>query len=62
MILEAEIFKAQDMEFKKKVKAINALDDYLYKVRKVMEDNSVTTRILWNSDQKFPRKHGFSQK
>jgi len=45
MILEAELFKAQDMEFKKKVKAINALDDYLYKVRKVMEDNSVSSKL-----------------
>ncbi|KAI5431375.1 70-kilodalton heat shock protein [Lathyrus oleraceus] len=39
MIQEAEFFKAQDMLFKKKAKAINALDDYLYSVRRVMKDD-----------------------
>ncbi|XP_003621979.2 heat shock cognate 70 kDa protein [Medicago truncatula] len=53
MILQAEIFKAQDMEFKKKVKAINALDDYLYKVRKVMEDNCVSSKLTTVDKEKI---------
>ncbi|XP_058739389.1 heat shock 70 kDa protein 4-like [Vicia villosa] len=40
MIQEAEDFKAEDMKFKKKVEAINALDDYVYNVKKVMKDKS----------------------
>ncbi|MCI11702.1 heat-shock protein, partial [Trifolium medium] len=45
MIQEAENFKAQDMKFKKKVEARNALDDYLYNVRKVMKDDSVSSKL-----------------
>ncbi|KAL5057131.1 hypothetical protein RYX36_028735, partial [Vicia faba] len=45
MIQEAEFFKAQDMKFKKKAKAINALDDYLYDVRKVMKDDCVSSKL-----------------
>ncbi|CAI8612059.1 unnamed protein product [Vicia faba] len=45
MIQEAEFFKAQDMKFKKKAKAINALDDYLYHVRKVMKDDCVSSKL-----------------
>jgi L1 cell adhesion molecule like protein len=45
MIQEAEYFKAQDMKFKEKVKAINALEDYLYNMNKVMKDDSVSSKI-----------------
>ncbi|XP_058756803.1 heat shock cognate 70 kDa protein-like [Vicia villosa] len=45
MIQEAENFKDQDMKFKKKVKVINALDDYLYKVGKILKDKSVTSLL-----------------
>ncbi|XP_058756829.1 heat shock cognate 70 kDa protein-like [Vicia villosa] len=45
MIQEAEFFKAQDTKFKKKAKAINALDDYLYSVRKVMKDDCVSSKL-----------------
>ncbi|AES78192.1 putative Heat shock protein 70 family [Medicago truncatula] len=45
MIQEAEIFKAQDMEFKKKVTAINALDDYLHNARKLMKDDGVGSKL-----------------
>ncbi|XP_058739388.1 heat shock 70 kDa protein 4-like [Vicia villosa] len=45
MIQEAEYFKAQDMKFKKKAKAINALDDYLYTVKKVMKDDCVSSKL-----------------
>ncbi|CAJ2669450.1 unnamed protein product [Trifolium pratense] len=46
MIQEAEYFKAQDMKFKEKVKARNALDDYLYNVRKVMKDDCVSSKLV----------------
>ncbi|CAK8541035.1 unnamed protein product [Lathyrus sativus] len=45
MIQEAEFFKAQDMKFKKKAKAINALDDYLYSVGKAMKDDCVSSKL-----------------
>jgi len=45
MVQEAENFKSQDMMFKKKVTAINALDDYLYNVKKVMKDDSVASKL-----------------
>ncbi|CAI8612064.1 unnamed protein product [Vicia faba] len=38
MIEEAEKFKAEDIKFMKKVKAMNVLEDYLYNMRKVMKD------------------------
>jgi hypothetical protein len=33
------------MKFKEKVKAINALEDYLYNMNKVMKDDSVSSKI-----------------
>ncbi|KAK2359901.1 heat shock 70 kDa protein [Trifolium repens] len=45
IIQEAEYFKAQDMKFKEKVKAKIELDDYLYNVRKVMKDDSVSSKL-----------------
>jgi len=45
MIQEADNFKAQDMKFKMKVDARNALDDYLYKVRKVMKNDSASLKL-----------------
>ncbi|MCI75642.1 heat-shock protein, partial [Trifolium medium] len=40
MIQEAEHFKAEDMKHVKKVRAVNALDDYLYDMKKVMKDEN----------------------
>jgi L1 cell adhesion molecule like protein len=45
MIQDAENFKDEDIKFKKKVKAMNVLDDYLYNMRKVMKDASVTSML-----------------
>jgi L1 cell adhesion molecule like protein len=42
MIQEAENFKAEDMKYKEKVNAINALDDYVYNVKKLMKDKSIS--------------------
>ncbi|CAJ2669455.1 unnamed protein product [Trifolium pratense] len=45
MIKEAEFFMAEDIKHMNKVKAMNALDDYLYNMRKVMKDDSVTSML-----------------
>jgi L1 cell adhesion molecule like protein len=45
MIQEAEDFKAEDMKYMEKVRAMNALDDYLYDMKKVMNDESVTSKL-----------------
>ena len=45
MIQEAENFKDEDMKFREKARAMNALDDYLYKMGKVMEDNNVSSML-----------------
>ncbi|KAL2329577.1 hypothetical protein Fmac_017158 [Flemingia macrophylla] len=38
MIQEAEIYKAEDLKYQKKVKAMNALDDYVYRIKNAIED------------------------
>ena len=45
LIQEAEHFKAEDMKHMKKVRAKYSLDDYLYDMRKVMKDDSVTSML-----------------
>ncbi|KAK7295720.1 hypothetical protein RJT34_18632 [Clitoria ternatea] len=45
MIKEAEIYKADDMKFKKTVKAKNQLDDYLYNMGKVIDDKFVSSTL-----------------
>ncbi|XP_057447357.1 heat shock cognate 70 kDa protein-like [Lotus japonicus] len=45
LIQEAENYKAEDMKFKKKVKAMNALDDYVYKMKKLMKDKCVSSKL-----------------
>ncbi|XP_058736660.1 heat shock 70 kDa protein 4-like [Vicia villosa] len=45
MIQDAENFKVQDMKFKEKVEARNALEYYLYTVRKVMKDDCVSSKL-----------------
>jgi len=44
-IKEAEYFKSEDMKFIEKVRAVNALDDYIYRMRKVMKDDSITSKL-----------------
>ncbi|XP_058762938.1 heat shock cognate 70 kDa protein-like [Vicia villosa] len=53
MINEAEKFKAEDMKFMKKVKAMNVLEDYLYNMRKVMKDGSVTSMLSLTDKMKI---------
>lgn len=38
MIREAEKYKAEDEEYQKKVNAVNALDDYVYKINKALKN------------------------
>ncbi|MCI45362.1 heat-shock protein, partial [Trifolium medium] len=45
MSKEAEHFKSEDMKHVKKVSAVNALDDYLYYIKKVMKDKSVASKL-----------------
>nr|XP_027186822.1 heat shock cognate 70 kDa protein-like [Cicer arietinum] len=45
MIQEAGNFKAEDMKFVKRVQAMDAIDDYLYNMEKVMKDDSVTSML-----------------
>ncbi|CAI8613189.1 unnamed protein product [Vicia faba] len=45
MIQEAEGFKVEDMKFQEKARAMNALDNYLYKMSKVMKDESVSSML-----------------
>ncbi|XP_050913429.1 heat shock 70 kDa protein 4 [Lathyrus oleraceus] len=45
MIVEAEHFKSEDMKHVKKARAMRALDAYLYNMKKVMKDNSVTSKL-----------------
>jgi L1 cell adhesion molecule like protein len=45
MTKEAEHFKSEDMKHVKKVRAMNALDDYLYYMKKVMKDKSVGSML-----------------
>ncbi|KAL5058560.1 hypothetical protein RYX36_030164 [Vicia faba] len=45
MIQEAEGFKVEDMKFQEKARAMNALDNYLYKMSKIMKDESVSSML-----------------
>ncbi|CAL5191505.1 unnamed protein product [Lathyrus oleraceus] len=53
MIEEAEKFKADDVKFMKKVKAMNVLEDYLYNMRKVIKDGSVTSKLSLTDKMKI---------
>ncbi|XP_004516059.1 heat shock cognate 70 kDa protein-like [Cicer arietinum] len=45
MIQEAGKFKDEDKKFVKKVKAMNAVEDYIYNMRKVMKDDGITSML-----------------
>ncbi|XP_057436454.1 heat shock cognate 70 kDa protein 2-like [Lotus japonicus] len=45
LIEEAENYRAEDMKFKKKVRAMNALDDYIYDVKKLMKNKCLTSKL-----------------
>ena len=38
MIEDAEKYKAEDEKYQKKVEAVNALDDFVYKIRHAIDD------------------------
>ncbi|KAL5064907.1 hypothetical protein RYX36_026644 [Vicia faba] len=45
MIQEAEHFKSEDMKHVKKARAMRALDDYVYNMKKIMNEYSVTSKL-----------------
>nr|GEU97987.1 putative heat shock protein 70 family [Tanacetum cinerariifolium] len=45
MIRDAERYQNEDDEYKKKVAAYNALQDFLYNMKNKMDDLSITTRV-----------------
>ena len=53
MIQEAENFKVEDMKFRDQARAVNALEDYLYKTSKIMEDNDVSSMLAPADKMKF---------
>ena len=45
MIEEADKYKAEDSKFLEKVKAMNALDDYVYKMWKALKDKDISSKL-----------------
>ena len=45
MIEEADKYKAEDSKFLEKVKAMNALDDYVYKMWKALKDKDINSKL-----------------
>ncbi|KAJ1443172.1 Heat shock protein 70 family [Sesbania bispinosa] len=45
LIQEAENYSSEDKDFKEKANAMNALDDYLHDMKKVMQDKCVSSRL-----------------
>ncbi|XLR63446.1 hypothetical protein HN51_068156 [Arachis hypogaea] len=53
MVKEAALFKEEDKKFKMMVKAKNALDDYIYKMEKAMEDSDVSSKVSPSKKQRI---------
>ncbi|KAK2448422.1 heat shock cognate 70 kDa protein [Trifolium repens] len=45
LIKEAEDYHAEDMKFLKKAEAVNALDDYIYKMRNAIKKNDINLKL-----------------
>ncbi|KAI9096015.1 hypothetical protein K1719_026162 [Acacia pycnantha] len=45
MVQEAKIYKADDVRYKKKAKAKNALEDYIYKTRTGINNGQIGSRL-----------------
>ncbi|XP_057436414.1 heat shock 70 kDa protein 4-like [Lotus japonicus] len=45
LIEEAENYKAEDMKFKKKVKVMKDMEDYLYDMKKLVTDKGVSSKL-----------------
>ncbi|KAI9096004.1 hypothetical protein K1719_026151 [Acacia pycnantha] len=45
MVQEAKIYKADDVRYKKKAKAKNALEDYIYKIRTGINNGQIGSRL-----------------
>ncbi|KAL2340139.1 hypothetical protein Fmac_008079 [Flemingia macrophylla] len=44
-VQEAEIYKVEDLKYQKKVKTMNALDDYVYRIKNAIEDIDNTDKF-----------------
>ncbi|KAI3759915.1 hypothetical protein L1987_50301 [Smallanthus sonchifolius] len=53
MVREAEMFKLEDQEYKKKVKAYNDLEDCIYNLRKKVKEYNVNKRVHPDSLKKM---------
>ncbi|MED6138530.1 70-kilodalton heat shock protein [Stylosanthes scabra] len=51
LVGEAEKYKAEDMKFVEKANAINALDDYVYKMEKALKDEDISNNKLSQYDK-----------
>ncbi|KAL2334300.1 hypothetical protein Fmac_015513 [Flemingia macrophylla] len=45
VVQEAEIYKVEDLKYQKKVKTMNALDDYVYRIKNAIEDIDNTDKF-----------------
>ncbi|KAK2448425.1 heat shock cognate 70 kDa protein [Trifolium repens] len=45
LIKEAESYHVEDMKFLKKAEAVNALDDYIYKMRNAIKKNDINLKL-----------------
>ncbi|KAI8032218.1 putative mediator of RNA polymerase II transcription subunit 37c [Camellia lanceoleosa] len=45
MVQEAEKYKSEDEEHKKKVEAKNALENYVYNMRNTIKDEKISTKL-----------------
>jgi L1 cell adhesion molecule like protein len=53
MIREAEKNKAEDEKYQKKVNAVNALDDYVYKINKALKDIDISFKLSTQDELKI---------
>lgn len=53
MVREAEKYKAEDEEYQKKAKAVNALDDYVYKINKTLKDIDRSVKLSPGEEKKI---------
>ncbi|KAI3759916.1 hypothetical protein L1987_50302 [Smallanthus sonchifolius] len=55
MVKEAEKYKLEDQEYKKKVKAYNGLEDYIYNLKKKVKEYNVNKRVHPESLKKMEK-------
>ncbi|KAE9595197.1 hypothetical protein Lal_00009345 [Lupinus albus] len=53
MILEAEVYKDEDNQYLKKARAMNALDDYVYKMKSAINDVETSSKLKMQDKMKI---------